>query len=71
MRRGHCSSIKRGAWGMTTIQVITGENKAEFADVLDEYFRLRHEVFVGERGWNDLRRPDGRDIDAYDNDNAS
>jgi len=32
---------------MTTIQVITGENKAEFADVLDEYFRLRHEVFVG------------------------
>jgi acyl-homoserine lactone synthase len=56
---------------MTTIQVITGENKAEFADVLDEYFRLRHEVFVGERGWNDLRRPDGRDIDAYDNDNAS
>jgi acyl-homoserine lactone synthase len=55
---------------MTTIQVITGDNKGGYADILDQYFRLRHEVFVEERGWHDLRRPDGREIDAYDNDDA-
>jgi acyl-homoserine lactone synthase len=56
---------------MTSIHVITNENRAGYADVLDEYFRLRHEVFVGERGWNALERPDGRDVDAYDNDRAT
>ena len=55
---------------MTSIQVITSENRTDFADVLDQYFRLRHEIFVGERGWLDLKRPDGREVDAYDNDNA-
>jgi acyl-homoserine lactone synthase len=55
---------------MTSIQVITSENRAECADILDQYFRLRHEIFVGERGWLDLKRPDGREVDAYDNDNA-
>ena len=56
---------------MTTIQVISGADKARYSEVLDEYFRLRHEVFVEERGWHDLRRPDGREIDAYDNQNAT
>jgi acyl-homoserine lactone synthase len=55
---------------MTTIHVIKGTSK-EHAVVLDEYFRLRHEVFVGERGWKDLAHPDGRDIDVYDNPNAT
>jgi acyl-homoserine lactone synthase len=56
---------------MTSIQVITKDNKAFYSEALDEYFRLRHEVFVEERGWHDLRRPDGREVDAYDNDNAT
>ena len=55
---------------MTLIQVIRGASK-KHADILDEYFRLRHEIFVGERGWKELARPDGRDIDAYDNPNAT
>jgi acyl-homoserine lactone synthase len=55
---------------MTSLQVITSENKTDRADILDQYFRLRHQVFVGERGWLDLKRPDGRDVDAYDNDSA-
>lgn len=29
-------------------------------------FRLRHQVFVEGRGWGELRRADGRDIDDYD-----
>jgi acyl-homoserine lactone synthase len=56
---------------MTSIQVITKDNRTYYSDVLDEYFRLRHKVFVEERGWHDLRRPDGREMDAYDNDHAT
>jgi acyl-homoserine lactone synthase len=56
---------------MTSVHVVTNENKAAYAGILDEYFRLRHEVFVGERGWRDLERPDARDVDAYDNDRAT
>jgi acyl-homoserine lactone synthase len=56
---------------MTSIHVITDENKAGYEAILDEYFRLRHEIFVGERGWRDLERPNGRDVDAYDNDRAT
>jgi acyl-homoserine lactone synthase len=56
---------------MTSIHVITEENKAGYEAILDEYLRLRHEIFVDERGWHDLERPDGRDVDAYDNDQAT
>ncbi|MBF9197123.1 acyl-homoserine-lactone synthase [Microvirga terrestris] len=56
---------------MTSIHVITDENRAGYQTVLDAYFRLRHEIFVGERGWRALERPDGRDVDAYDNDQAT
>ena len=56
---------------MTSIHVITDENKAGYEAILDEYFRLRHKIFVGERCWRDLERPDGRDVDAYDNEQAT
>lgn len=55
---------------MTSIHVVTKENKARYEAILDEYLRLRHAVFVGERGWRDLERPDGRDVDDYDNERA-
>ena len=56
---------------MTSIHIVNDENRAGYEAILDEYFRLRHEIFVGERGWRDLERPDGRDMDAYDNDQAT
>lgn len=56
---------------MALIQVIRGKDAAKHASVLDEYFRLRHEVFVEERQWQALKRPDGRDVDAYDNAHAT
>lgn len=55
---------------MSFVYVITGDNRAFYEDSLEQYYRLRHEIFVEERGWTDLRRPDGREIDAYDNDHA-
>ncbi|MCB8821669.1 acyl-homoserine-lactone synthase [Microvirga rosea] len=56
---------------MTTVHVITAENRSSYRTILDTYFQARHEVFVKERGWRALDRGDGRDIDAYDNDNAT
>ena len=55
---------------MTEIHVITAENQQHYKEELDEYFRIRHEIFVNERSWHDLHKSDGRDIDAYDNHNA-
>lgn len=34
--------------------------------ILEQAFRLRHRVFVEEKGWHDLARPDGREIDDFD-----
>lgn len=48
------------------IEIVTTENRAE----LEEAFRLRHEVFVEEKGWHDLARPDKREIDQFDDENA-
>lgn len=56
---------------MTYVQVINAKNKTDYGDILDDFFKLRHTIFVGERGWRDLARPDKRDIDAYDNDHAT
>jgi acyl-homoserine lactone synthase len=55
---------------MTAIHVITRDNRQLYADHLQACFRLRHDIFVGERGWDDLRRPDGRDLDGFDNDHT-
>ncbi|MGO4386558.1 acyl-homoserine-lactone synthase [Microvirga sp. 2YAF29] len=56
---------------MSLIQVVRGKDAKVHAGLLDEYFRLRHKVFVGERQWQALKRPDERDIDAYDNAHAT
>jgi len=48
------------------ILLVNTANRAAFPDLLDDLFRARHEVFVEFKGWEDLRRPDGREIDAFD-----
>jgi acyl-homoserine lactone synthase len=50
--------------------VITSENKHLYRDEIEQHHRLRHEIFVGERGWIGLERPDGRDVDAYDDEHS-
>lgn len=52
------------------IHVISAANRHLYEDVLDQHFRVRHEIFVEERKWEMLRKPDGREIDSYDNDDA-
>ena len=49
---------------MTQVHVITSANRHLYEDTLDSYHRIRHEVFVAERGWRAVARADGRDIDS-------
>ena len=39
-----------------------------YARLLDDYFRIRHDIYVVERKWTELARPDGREIDQFDTD---
>lgn len=55
---------------MTTVHVITRENRRWYGGMLEQQYRLRHDIFVGERGWNALSRPDGLDVDDYDDEHA-
>jgi acyl-homoserine lactone synthase len=47
------------------IEVITGALPGE-SELLDQALRLRHSVFVEERGWESLRRADERETDQFD-----
>jgi acyl-homoserine lactone synthase len=51
---------------MAELHVVRAENRRLYSEHLDEYFRARHEVYVGERGWTELAKPDGREIDQFD-----
>lgn len=55
---------------MSAIHVVTSENRHLYGDALEQHYRLRHEIFIGERGWRELERPDGRDVDTYDDEHA-
>jgi len=50
------------------VHVIRRDNRHLYSDVLDDYFRLRHQIYVVERKWSVLDRPDKREIDQFDTD---
>jgi acyl-homoserine lactone synthase len=52
------------------IHIVTAENIGSYAQAMEQVYRLRHSVFVEEMGWSDLRRPDGREIDQFDDGRA-
>jgi acyl-homoserine lactone synthase len=52
------------------VHVIRRDNRHLYADILESYFRLRHQIYVVERKWMDLDRPDKREIDQFDTDDA-
>ncbi len=52
------------------IHAITALNRHLYEDVIEQHFRIRHDIFVEERRWQTLRKPDGREIDSYDNEDA-
>jgi acyl-homoserine lactone synthase len=52
------------------IHVISIANRHLYADVLEEHFRIRHDIFVEERRWETLRKPDKREVDRFDNEDT-
>ncbi len=50
------------------VHVIRHDNKHLYQDILEDYFRLRHQIYVVERKWAALDRPDKREIDQFDTD---
>jgi acyl-homoserine lactone synthase len=53
------------------IRVVHNGNSRQFADLMERQFRLRHEVFVQERGWTDLEVNGIYEKDQYDNASAT
>jgi acyl-homoserine lactone synthase len=45
-------------------------NKPHYALMLEQSYRIRHDIFVKWRGWKAIDRTDGRDIDQFDTDDA-
>ncbi|MGN6684781.1 MAG: acyl-homoserine-lactone synthase [Devosia sp.] len=53
------------------VHVVTPLNASLYAGELEQNYRLRHRIFVERMHWEALRRADGRDIDEYDDCNAT
>ncbi|WGJ14621.1 acyl-homoserine-lactone synthase [Methylocapsa sp. D3K7] len=49
------------------IHIVTAENEFQYRNELEQAYRLRYQVFVKEMGWSELDKPDGREIDQFDN----
>jgi len=52
------------------IEVVTAANAPLFREELDQAFQLRHRVFVEEKGWADLAKLNGREVDQFDDGGA-
>jgi acyl-homoserine lactone synthase len=55
---------------MSVIHIVTPDNESFYRDEMEQAYRLRHQVFVKEMGWHNLAKPDGREIDQFDNKHA-
>jgi acyl-homoserine lactone synthase len=52
------------------IHVFNGADVSHYPDIFEQVYRLRHQVFVEELGWEDLRSPSGLEIDQFDSPRA-
>jgi acyl-homoserine lactone synthase len=52
------------------LQVIDAANRHLYKRELEQHFRIRHEIYVDERKWMALQRPDGREVDQFDDEHA-
>jgi acyl-homoserine lactone synthase len=52
------------------IHVVQRDNREIYRRQIEEQFRIRHRVYVEERKWMALAKPDGREVDQFDTDDA-
>ncbi len=50
--------------------LVPGSEIGRHGDLMERVFRFRHDVFVDEKGWTDLRQPDGLERDRFDDAHA-
>jgi acyl-homoserine lactone synthase len=55
---------------MPEIHVVRKDNRHLYQEYFDPYFRWRHEIYVKQRKWMELDRPDGLEIDRFDTEDA-
>jgi acyl-homoserine lactone synthase len=55
---------------MPDIHVVQRDNRHLYECYFDPYFRLRHDIYVKQRKWMALDRPDGLEKDQFDTDDA-
>lgn len=55
---------------MVEIHIVQSENRHLYEHYFDGYHRTRHDIYVKQRKWMALDRPDGREIDQFDTDEA-
>jgi len=55
---------------MLGVHVVRRDNLQLYHDEMEQCFRGRYEVCVRERGWTELERPDGRETDQFDTEDA-
>jgi acyl-homoserine lactone synthase len=53
------------------IHVVDAGNRHLYGAELEQHFRIRHQIYVGERKWMALERSDGREVDQFDNEDAT
>lgn len=52
------------------LATILGADAQRHAELMEQVWRFRHRQFVERLGWEACRRPDGREIDQFDGDEA-
>lgn len=48
------------------LHVVTKQNAHLYKDQIEQSFRIRHDIYVGERKWKALERDDRREVDQFD-----
>jgi acyl-homoserine lactone synthase len=52
------------------IYIVSGQDLKRYPSLMEQVYRLRHQVFVDELGWSDLKRADGLERDQFDRPDA-
>lgn len=48
------------------VHAVDSSNRHIYSDQIEQHFRIRHDIYVAERGWENLRRDDLREVDQFD-----
>jgi acyl-homoserine lactone synthase len=52
------------------LMVLSGSDISRHAALMEQAYRFRHAIFVEEKGWSDLRQPNGLERDRFDDSHA-